>query len=742
MADVTKKLPFFLRLFSRMKGFAKDKMDESRKRDDGSYSSYLSRNTQSLQRGSAAVAGAVAGSALFAGKAGVSFLRLAGHGTWIFTILAAVLHVLYINAGVVSLVSGWLAFYLCLGIVAALFVWNDPNDPFPLKRLVKFLLLALAAYLLPLLITQADKLLGLPREVAAMTMIMTPLLVIYAFIDPGDVVTRWLSGLYFLALSLWLLFGVVFPLMAQNAPQYSDVLLSPGEMRSAIVLAFSKTREPLADIPKAITETRNDLAGKSRNVTQEVFRGQVDQTQGVPLGITLIEAKPLLQRFSFEGGDDIIATASIRSRTADDSVYAVSNKCYLLITDTSSFSSSFRGKHVRIDGTVSPEKFEIGYTGEQYDQRLIECVVPHDAIKKERERLGKEATGTRNPLTGTVYAQLVFNTTFDFSTSGYMTYAFMDKDLFSSLRADGKEPAREIGLPSNRQQARYTPGPVMIGMPADTIPYPVDSASQNPSLPSFGVTFGNAFAGRGGIQSFGETVLYVPRQLRVSPTCTPKEFTTVQNTVSDPRFGTDYTRYDIKGLKRQNQNNGYATDGYTTLRCPLSTASGGDLLGPSGAGIYTLFLTTRYTYAIDTSTPLSLMFPSLTTTASEGFVVNVFTAENRQGCTTMTPTCVNDQCYCYYKDSSSLGFCSYQKGEKSNLEHAAAAVNNQGVSGVGGCSTGSEVPLACANAISCTGTACTCIYPKVDHSVKCTWTISTPTQADCKPLTSTTSEAQ
>jgi hypothetical protein len=458
-----------------------------------------------------------------------------------------------------------------------------------------------------------------------------------------------------------------------------------------------------------------------------MYVGQVDNSQGLPLGVQIIEAKPLFQKFRLEGTDDVIATAIIKARSINEDVYNISNECYLEFTYSNKLLFG-KSKKVQVKGQVQPQNFEIGYTGEQFDQRMIECVVRGTDITA--------ATVDSIPV-NTVVGQVVFNTTFNFTTSGYMTYAFMDKNLFARLRADNREPWREMGLSSGQMMARYTPGPIMVGMPADSTPYPIDSTAASASLPAFGVTFSNAFVGRGGIKTFDKTYVYVPKQLDFVSECTPKEYKIAATESSKHGYGADYKEFELKNLSRP------ANELYVTARCPMSiskASSPDDLLGLSGSGIYTIFLTSRYTYSIDTFTSVNMLFNQSRSTSTAGLVPNMLVYENKESCKNGVPYCTgstNDgMCYCPYKYSADeVYICTWEWGDGKN-DKAAAAVD------AGSCHR-TTIPPACASAgISCSGHNCKCIYEINGGSKECNWLVeqyAAGPEQGCKDYTGETS---
>ena len=662
-----------------------------------------------------AVGGVIAGT----GRAGVGLLRLAGRFTFIFVILAAGLHYGHITRQVAtaSIADPFLLWYIILGVFAAVFFWADPSDSFPVKRTVKFILLAVVAYLLPLLLQLALRYGLLSQPLVAFFSIFTPVLVIYAFMDPGDAITRFVGALYFIFLVILVILQVVYPVLEQNNVQGPSVAVyTPGEVISTVKEAWTKTSTTIIDAGGAIT---TQVKNGTKKVTKEIYTGQVDNSQQLPLGIQIVEATPLLRKFLLDTGDDVVATATITALTVnEDDVYQVNNKCYL---EFMSSGAGFTTKKVRVPGIVEPATLEISYTGNQVDRRFIQCVVSNNSIGE----LTKD-----NPPVNVLSGTVVFNTTFEFTTSGYMTYGFMDQGVFNNLRSSNLQPWQEMGLQSPTMIAKYTPGPVMIGMPAETTPYPLNANAENLQLPAFGATFSNAFVGRGGIQKFNKNYLYVPNQITVENSCTPKNFFAKKSQNQNTKYGADYTEYELSNLSRE------SGEQFVTIRCPMKVTKAKDLIGPGGAGIYTIFLTTNYTYAIDTSVPVTMRFPERASTASAGLQPNINVAPSQVACKNVNPYCTgsanNGVCYCYHTTTNT---------KLSNCQWAWGATTMQNVEtidvGVGGADSGAcfltGIPSECAKSgISCSGETCRCVYPVSGGSQDCTWDVDQTNAVTCK----------
>lgn len=599
--------------------------------------------------GAAAVGGAVAGAA---GVAGVGLLALHGKGTWLFVALAAVVNVLHVarNRTSFSPADPIFGLYIGLAFLAAFVFYADRSDPFPYKRLGKFLALTTFAYYLPILISWLAGQGYLPRELGAVLMFAAPLWVIYVFLDPGDGLTRILAALFFFGWMVYLVIGVFLPVISESAPGVQAVLLSPADFKAGIATGFDNIKKSFALSPKQIyNQTKSYFNGTIAVATQDYYTGSVDQAQGLPIGVFITNALPALQKFD-ASTDDISVYATIKARTMSDTIN-ISNTCYLEVTSATSYSSIDKRKAT---GRVSPASLTVDYTGEFQDQYDIDCSIP-------KQRVAQVASEQRI-MTGMV----IFNSTFNFETWGYIPYAFMDRGLVQSLRRNAVDPAAELGIAS-KPTAKYTPGPMMIGMASDTQPISYTQTQAvigGEVVGTLGFTLSNAWQGKGTIKKIGTVSIILPKPFWLQPLeCSP----VLSN--HDPENWTEntaYDKYDFTNIKIR------STETFTTIRCPLyidnyAINHGYPVLGTSGAGIFTFFVFANYTYTLDTKVPVTIMgtgdqttTPSAastgTTTQNLGAIIEGLCANH-----TTTP-CMGgsgDRTCCSYQYNNQTWFCRY-----------------------------------------------------------------------------------
>ncbi len=237
-----------------------------------------------------------------------------------------------------------------------------------------------------------------------------------------------------------------------------------------------------------------------------------------------------------------------------------------------------------------PQTVHIDYTGEFQERTDLDCSVQHEEWKAPKPTL---------PAGRTLNVNVVYNASFPFETWGYAEYSFMQRELKQSFINDNQDPALELGV-SRVLNAKYTPGPVAVGMPKETQPYAYDATAPI-DLPPFGVTFSNAWMGKGGIVKFTSLRIYVPEYfeldasqclLPVAPSNTVKKVPWDENTA--------YNYYEFENIYLP------PAETFVTIKCPLRVIEPNKILGSSGAGKYTFFVQANYDYYLTMTTPVML----------------------------------------------------------------------------------------------------------------------------------------
>ncbi len=686
--------------------------------------------------GTAAAAGigmgiGVVGGVAYMGARGVrGIFSLMGNGfTWILLIFVIALHTANITQGVAttfsSASSAILAGFIMCGLLAGFVVYRSEDGAGMFASAFKFVLLGIATYLLPVLVAYSRDAGWIPREIAAIFIIWTPLFVLYIFSNPGgSIITRWLAAIYFIGLTLYILMGVILPLVSDGAPQVTAIVLAPGELRAQVVHVWQAIFTPIKKLPVAIIKGVNEtVKGKGKELAPELFVGQVDKNQGPPLGVYHANGKALLDKFRVDLGDSVSTTTELRTRTLSETESYIDTKCTFQTQDLSSFRTK---RMLTSPGEVTPRFTVLTYSGEVQDVSTVECTVKNSELIKN------------GYPSSTITGDITMNSTFNFSTSGYVTYAFMDRTLFESLRQSNKNPATEMGLPGGRQIAKYTPGPVSIGMPAESLPIPYDDI-RAPSIPPLGLTFSSTQTNRGGIQKFNSVEVFVPRQFEIdkdkcSPAGEVDPVTKVSTGVKVDETTTDvmgpaYQGYSITNILNDNRDYGQ----FITIRCAMRIRDGmkNNVLGPTGTSIYTILVQANYTFSVDSKVPVTLMVkPKPSNTIILGGGPNLDVAVDESRCNSVAALCdkkgSTSKCACYYSPlktattaPDSLRACTWDRPEDDVLTKFASKA----------CSV-TSIPADCDSATRCLAAgACSCSRYVNGKQYKYFWPATNP--ANC-----------
>lgn len=392
---------------------------------------------------------------------------------------------------------------------------------------------------------------------------------------------------------------------------YSYEQVSVGDIWSDAVGFFSRLAQATtAGVTGRVNDTTGLFGTQLAQATEAEYKGTVERHQGQPLGVFVRNQQPIKQSFNFiqqEDGENIVGDdetvvwfGDLHARTFADEL-PVSLSC--------GFIPSVDRENIA-NGTVSPSDIRVYYTGEFTELFPFECRIPMQDIHDVTER------GSRLGGSFMTFAD------FEFQTWGYATLTFMDRNVITAFRREGRDPARELGVDSF-VQARYTPGPVSLGM-MDRQQLPLGIDTQDPSstfIPAFGVTLRNIWDGRGEVRRINKLVFQVPEPLMLDVNAcsgnTDDQGRTITPTVRSPGSSvvlfttTDsasevpqgYIWYEFEGIDFSSDER------LRTVRCPMMVADDryGELIGPDlSVNEFTLVALADYEYRSQTPAPVSL----------------------------------------------------------------------------------------------------------------------------------------
>lgn len=396
-----------------------------------------------------------------------------------------------------------------------------------------------------------------------------------------------------LAVLLSILLPIFESLEASGRFEQSGTYEVPGfgDMFKDIVGVFKRTWDTA--VQGASTRVNGSIAA----VTQPYYTGQVERQQGLPLGVFIREQRAILPVFTYDRLNDTILPPGDRAVTWFGEVQARTFSAEFPVE----LSCLYEVSDVEFSFPARPDRFAVHYTGDYAEEFPFSCEIPMADLPH---------ADARN-LTGRFSARANFS----FSTWGYTTLTFMDRDFMTALRRDNVEPARYLGI-DPRPVARYTPGPVGLGM--ETVPQPLgistnpDRSSQTNFLPSFGVTLSNAWSSQGEITHLHALVLQVPQPLELdTQKCSgltggrqPRVLMEGESYDATNQFGEieqvddDYVWYLFEDIDL-----GEAS--YKTIQCPLIVRDWSALLGPDlTPRQYTLVARAAYDYMTEANAPV------------------------------------------------------------------------------------------------------------------------------------------
>lgn len=345
-----------------------------------------------------------------------------------------------------------------------------------------------------------------------------------------------------------------------------------------------------------VNDTSSLFSNQFEQATARQYTGTVENQQGKMLGVRIQRQEALKPVFEFEQLEDgsvnvldsqVIWFGEVEARTFADE-FPVELSC--VYADT-------RGE-VIYQEPARPQELMVFFTGDAADIYPFECVMDMQSIKENTN----EGTDLRGRFATVA--------DFDFQTWGYATLSFIDRDILTELRRQGRNPARELNVDSPIV-ARYTPGPVSLGM-FDRQQLPIGVTPQDPErtiLPAFGVTLRNSWSGRGQVEELHRLVMQVPRPLMLDVnSCTGNV-----DAAGDPVYPeilsglaeipADYRWYEFTNLHFDEQQQ------LRTVRCPLAVEQNDYSLlieQDLSAKQFTLVAQADYTYRSETVAPARL----------------------------------------------------------------------------------------------------------------------------------------
>ena len=227
-------------------------------------------------------------------------------------------------------------------------------------------------------------------------------------------------------------------------------------------------------------------------VGDDYFIGAVEKSKEEKVGVYLENLRAAAPQFFEDEPVTVWGTLKARTLQPDKMIHVVT-ECVAIP------ASPVAGLQNRVMGDANPENpssLQLVADVANYEHLDLSCEFPPGLLHR----------GSR---------KIAFNTTFDFSTDGYLKSHFMDQVRVRSLVRENINPLTQYGVTETLPVAIFTNGPVGIGMETTRtehgalIPVTADTAFR------FGITVENKWEGR--IQSLRSVLFRLPAGTNVVP---------------------------------------------------------------------------------------------------------------------------------------------------------------------------------------------------------------------------------
>ena len=223
-------------------------------------------------------------------------------------------------------------------------------------------------------------------------------------------------------------------------------------------------------------------------ISGDYYTGQVEDYEYEPLGVFLddIEASDS----EFLENENVIVWATLKAYTLEDNNISIKVTC------------SAKDGTKTIKGVVTPKNGE--FNVESYDEDFITCTFSDKYKNKISEKPG--------------YYSVIFNATFNFTTQSYLKVYYIEKKRKRVLMTEGIDIFSEYGITDTSPVAKFTNGPLKIGMGTTTSqPIGVPLSNKNEFSSYIGLTLDNNWEGN--VKSINKIYIGLPDGLSFRDTC-------------------------------------------------------------------------------------------------------------------------------------------------------------------------------------------------------------------------------
>ncbi|MFW6449476.1 MAG: transglycosylase SLT domain-containing protein [Nanoarchaeota archaeon] len=413
-------------------------------------------------------------------------------GANLFIILALCLHFVKLGLGF-NVIQTWILDVLFALLVYMVFFDNDDKGAKGIRAIVILLALEIA---LPFILNNVEFLAANKYiHYYLANRILTPWWFYFAVFWANSVDNpHWLSKSFKLVVVLFWI-GVILG----SLPAITFSKISPAEymetQQSDLWKDFCERSKGFwVDAGGAVKDSLKNFAdgiGKQMDVASGgYYTGMVDRNSDKDLGVYIERVQPTAPSFHY--GSEVSVFGDVHVKSLTDSVLLNLSCYYGGKNSDGDFRESQRAPE------VYPREAKRYYN---LENEQVDCIFPN--MPKGSQRV-------------TVTAE------FNFETMAYQKTYFMERSRMRALVGAGKDPLDEYGIDDKDPQAKYTNGPVMIGMDVSNQPTPVtdDYSSQT----SLGITLESNTGWEGRIKQLNELVIQVPNATSLDMESCNKDF--------------------------------------------------------------------------------------------------------------------------------------------------------------------------------------------------------------------------
>jgi hypothetical protein len=327
---------------------------------------------------------------------------------------------------------------------------------------------------------------------------------------------------YILVWLFW--FGIGFS-FAMTTFDYEDIstVVTPDQIASAenlYIKTFKWWGDVIINFKDVMEQGRQYFNNRLRMATGDYYTGTVDENQHQRLGVFLDGLKA--SDPEFYQGETVSVWAMLEAKTLEDG----------LKIDINCYHGKKNSDGIFLDaqkGEPFPKTIPVVYDEEQVD---IDCRF----YNNDGQNDGSLEKGSN---------KVTVEAAFHFETMAYLKTYFMDKDSLRSMERQNIDPFEKYGIEDKKPTAKFTNGPVKIGMGSIDPPIGINDAYS--VQPRLGITLDTNLGWKGKIKQIEELFVLVPNATSLDTDfCT--EFEEVKQEDYEKNCQDNYKKYRSRQL--------------------------------------------------------------------------------------------------------------------------------------------------------------------------------------------------